>query len=132
MEYAYLKLISVFNPSSKTGREILFRILISCKFFDIKLECISSYDQIDAYRMLAYKELREHINERIISSTDEEYYGDSERLGRILLKLPLLAELDTNIIEEIFFVGLIGRIFLSYEINLFIFSYKTKRFGTNQ
>ncbi len=82
--------------------------------------------------MLAYKELREHINERIISSTDEEYYGDSERLGRILLKLPLLAELDTNIIEEIFFVGLIGRIFLSYEINLFIFSYKTKRFGTNQ
>jgi hypothetical protein len=61
--------------------------------------------------MLAYKELREHINERMVSSIDDEYGGDSERLGRILIKLPLLAELDTSIIEEIFFVGLIGRIF---------------------
>ncbi len=73
----------------------------------MKLECISSYDQIDAYRILTYKELRDYI----ISPMCEEYCGDSERLGRLLLKLPLLAEIDTNIIEEIFFVGLIGMIF---------------------
>jgi len=77
----------------------------------IILECILSYDQIDAYRILTYKELRDHVNDRIISTSYEEYCSDNERLGRLLLKLPLLAELDTNIVEEIFFVGLIGRIF---------------------
>jgi hypothetical protein len=51
------------------------------------------------------------VNDRIISTSYEEYCSDNERLGRLLLKLPLLAELDTNIVEEIFFVGLIGRIF---------------------
>ncbi|CAF0901894.1 unnamed protein product [Adineta steineri] len=91
VEFAYLKLISVFNPSNNT-------------------ECIASYDQIDAYRILTYKELNDHINDRIISTSYEEYSGDSERLGRLLLKLPSLAELDTNIIEEIFFVGLIGSV----------------------
>ncbi len=69
------------------------------------------YDQIDAYRTLAYKELRDHIDERIISTSYEEYCGDSERLGRLLLRLPSIAEFDTNVIEEIFFVGLIGMIF---------------------
>jgi hypothetical protein len=49
----------------------------------------------------------------MVSYIDDEYGGDSERLGRILIRLPLLAELDTNIIEEIFFVGLIGRILLN-------------------
>ena len=72
------------------------------------LDCSTLYDQIDAYRTLAYKELRDHINERIISTSYEEYCGDSERLGRLLLRLPSIAEFDTNIIEEIFFVGLIG------------------------
>lgn len=57
------------------------------------------YDQIDAYRMLTYKELQEHL-----SSSQDEY-----RLGRLLFKLSTLAEIDTNIIEEIFFAGLIGK-----------------------
>lgn len=70
---------------------------------------MSSYDQIDAYRTLTYKELHDHIHDRTISAPYDEYVGDSERLGRLLLKLPSLAELDTGIIEEIFFVGLIGR-----------------------
>ena len=54
--------------------------------------------------MLIYKEFREHIDDP----------GDSERLGRILLKLPLLSQINTNIIEEIFFVGLIGSSTLSF------------------
>ena len=75
----------------------------------VSLACLRSYDQLDAYRMLSYKEFREHINDRYLSSTSyDEYSGDSERLGRLLLKLPILAEFETNIIEEIFFVGLIG------------------------
>ncbi|CAF1640892.1 unnamed protein product, partial [Adineta ricciae] len=91
IEYAYLKLIVVLNPSNST-------------------ECISSYDQIDAYRMLTYKELHDYINDRNLSTSYEDYSSDSERLGRLLLKLPSLAELDTSIIEEIFFVGLIGSV----------------------
>ena len=76
----------------------------------IFVECISSYDQIDAYRMLTYKELHDCINDRNLSTSYEDYSSDSERLGRLLLKLPSLAELDISIIEEIFFVGLIGKI----------------------
>jgi hypothetical protein len=49
-----------------------------------------------------------------MSGNYEEYCGDTERLGRLLLRLPLLSEIDTNIVEEIFFVGLIGRIFLLF------------------
>ncbi|CAF2572971.1 unnamed protein product [Rotaria sp. Silwood2] len=91
IEYAYLKLMSVFNPINDT-------------------DYILSYDQIDAYRTLTYKELHDYINDRLISTSYEEYCGDSERLGRLLLKLPSLAELDTSIIEELFFVGLIVQI----------------------
>jgi len=86
MEYAYLKLISIFNPSNST-------------------ECIQSYDQIDAYRILTYKEFRDYLNVRLISTTYDEF-----RLGRVVLKLSSLAELDTSVIEEIFFVGLIGSV----------------------
>jgi hypothetical protein len=81
----------------------------------LKLECIQTYDQIDAYRTLAYKELRDYISDRLVSTSYDEYCGDSERLGRLLLRLPSLSELDTSIIEELFFVGLIGRM-------IFIFS----------
>ena len=60
--------------------------------------------------MLTYKELHDYINDRNLSTSYEDHSSDSERLGRLLLKLPSLAELDTSIIEEIFFVGLIGKI----------------------
>ena len=72
------------------------------------LEGISACDQVEAYRMLAYKELNEYMNDRMLSTSHEKYTEDSERLGRLLLQLPFLAELDTDVVEEIFFVGLIG------------------------
>lgn len=108
MEYAYLKLLSIFNPGTDDGLSFTafsrFIYYLSCF-----LACLRSNDQLDAYRMLSYKEFRDHINDRCLSSTSyDEYSGDSERLGRLLLKLPTLAEFETNIIEEIFFVGLIG------------------------
>lgn len=53
--------------------------------------------------MLTYKEFQEYLNDRFPSSSYDEF-----RLGRLLFKLSSLAEFDTNIIEEIFFVGLIG------------------------
>jgi hypothetical protein len=74
------------------------------------LECPRSYDQIEAYRMLTHKELREYCHDRFLVSTSYDgCVGDTERLGRLVLKLSSLAEFDTNIIEEIFFVGLIGK-----------------------
>jgi hypothetical protein len=77
------------------------------------LACAPSYNQIEAYRMLIYKELREHIYNQVVSKSMETCDIDSERLGRILLRLPLLAELNTSIVEEIFFVGLIGMLNLT-------------------
>jgi hypothetical protein len=68
------------------------------------LECVRSFDQINAYRMLTYKELHDYLNDRLLSSTS----CDEFRLGRLLFKLSSLSEFNTNIIEEIFFVGLIG------------------------
>ncbi|CAF4708242.1 unnamed protein product, partial [Rotaria socialis] len=91
VEYAYLKLMLVFNPINNT-------------------ECSQTYDQIDAYRTLTYKELHDYINDRLVSTSYDEYCGDSERLGRLLLRLPSLSDLDTSIIEELFFVGLIGSV----------------------
>ncbi len=82
MEYAYLKLISIFNPTK---------------------ESVQLYEQIDAYRILTYKEFHDYLNDQLLSTSYDEF-----RLGRLILKLTTLAELDTSIIEEIFFVGLIG------------------------
>jgi hypothetical protein len=72
---------------------------------NIHLECIRSSDQIDAYRMLTYKEFQDYLNDRLSST-----YNDEFRFGRLLFKLSSLAEFDTSIIEEIFFVGLIGSV----------------------
>ena len=55
--------------------------------------------------MLTYKEFQDYSNDRSSSTLNDEF-----RLGRLLFKLLSLAELDTNIIEEIFFVGLIGSV----------------------
>lgn len=104
----------IFNSSNSNGKNQLIHcsnIIFLLSF----VELVSFCDQIDAYRILAYKELRDHINERMSSGNYDEFIGDSERLGRILLKLPFLAEIDTNIIEEIFFVGLIGSTILTIE-----------------
>lgn len=109
VEYAYLKLMTIFNPTNNNGKKMKNK-RIYCVTFETLVELISFCDQIDAYRVLAYKELRDYINDRMSSGNYDEFISDSERLGRILLKLPLLAEIDTNIIEEIFFVGLIGTI----------------------
>ncbi|UJR21521.1 hypothetical protein I4U23_024606 [Adineta vaga] len=85
-EYAYLKLIAIFNPNND-------------------IECIRVHDQIDAYRILTYKELHDYLHDHLVATSYDEC-----RLGRILLKLSSLAEFNTNIIEEIFFVGLIGSV----------------------
>lgn len=95
------------------------------------LECLRWYEQIDAYRILTYKELRDHITDRLVSSSYDDYQGDGERLGRLLFKLPSLAAFDTNIIEELFFVGLIGkarRAVVSIDPHAHCF---TSRFGAN-
>ncbi len=85
--------------------------------FGINLECIRLYDQIDAYRILTYKELHDYLNDQYVSTSHDEC-----RLGRLLLKLSSLTEFDRSIIEEIFFVGLIGMLFfLNYFSNYSVF-----------
>ena len=108
VEYAYLKLISVLNPQHIIGRLIWVRWISYSPLMHRVLEGVSACDQVEAYRMLAYKELNEYMNDRMVSTSQEKYTEDSERLGRLLLQLPFLAELDTDVVEEIFFVGLIG------------------------
>lgn len=66
--------------------------------------------------MLTYKEMRDYTNDRFLSSSSyDEFVSDSERLGRLLLKLPSLAEFQTKTIEEIFFAGLIGLFIIERE-----------------
>lgn len=84
----------------------------------LNLEFSQSYDQIEAYRMLSYKELSDSYNDRLLSKSYDEL-----RLGRILMKLTSLAETDTNVIEEIFFVGLIGMFVLYYIRTFYSFFY---------
>ena len=112
MEYAYMKLLCIFNPIVNNGEINIdfFLDLHLAHRHPFFLECLRAYDQIDAYRMLTYKEFKDYTHDRYVSSTSyDEYLGDSERLGRLILKLPSLAEIETHIIEEIFFVGLIGQ-----------------------
>ena len=105
-EYAYLKLISIFNPNNSVGKGFLLDWL---RQNSPGLECMRVYDQIDAYRILSYKELQDYFNDRLVSTSFDEC-----RIGRILLKLSSLPEFDTNIIEEIFFVGLIGKLIFTF------------------
>lgn len=83
--------------------------------------------------MLTYKEFKDYTHDRYVSSTSyDEYLGDSERLGRLLLKLPSLAEVETQIIEEIFFVGLIGKEKLSFINSILLHEFDVLfRFSSN-
>jgi hypothetical protein len=115
MEYAYLKLISIFNINNNIGKYDYFCLFSN--LFGINLECIRLYDQIDAYRILTYKELHDYLNDQYVSTSHDEC-----RLGRLLLKLSSLTEFDRSIIEEIFFVGLIGMLlFFFFFFELFSF-----------
>ncbi|CAF0792736.1 unnamed protein product [Didymodactylos carnosus] len=103
IEYAYLKLIIIFNT------DCVNFLYSNGKHHQQQQQQHQAYissmmqkEKIQAYQILTYKEFREYLNKTCMN--------DLERLGRLLLKIPTLKCLQISIIEEIFFVGLIGNV----------------------
>ncbi|VEN55554.1 unnamed protein product [Callosobruchus maculatus] len=80
-EYAYLKLITLFSADQP----------------DIMLR-----KQLEMFQEKSFQALRTHVT----GNTAE----DSDRFPRLLLRLPPLRGLDSAILEELFFAGLIGQV----------------------
>ena len=92
---------------------------------------VTHKDQVQSFRMLACKELREHVLKTSCpkskdSSSDEsttasggeaneaklceKSNGDSERVERLLLKVSTLKKITTSVMEELFFNDAIGNV----------------------
>nr|ASL70608.1 nuclear receptor [Brachionus koreanus] len=131
VEYAYLKLISLFDTDS-----------ISLNYYDqsqnqydmnnnpskgfIKAQKTLTFkDQVKSFRSLACKQLKEYINktnakietndkvEKADSEEKErnsETLVDTERAERLLLKIASLKRMNTVIMEEVFFNDAIGNV----------------------
>ncbi|KAK2899077.1 hypothetical protein Q8A67_010495 [Cirrhinus molitorella] len=80
-EYAYLKAIVLFSPDHPG---------------------LSSCSQIEKFQEKAQMELQDYVQ--------KTYPDDTYRLARILLRLPALRLMSSNITEELFFTGLIGNV----------------------
>lgn len=80
-EYAYLKAITLFSPDQPG---LLFR------------------KQVEKFQEKSFQALKNYI----ISS----FPDDTDRFPRLLLRLPPLRALDPQVLEELFFAGLIGQV----------------------
>ncbi|XP_071525870.1 orphan steroid hormone receptor 2-like isoform X3 [Panulirus ornatus] len=80
-EYAYLKTIVLFQYENVQG---------------------GKRNQIERLQERAAQELRHHV--------DDTYPDTPERFSRLLLKLPTLKALQPQVMEELFFAGLIGNV----------------------
>ncbi|ELW46965.1 Nuclear receptor subfamily 2 group C member 2 [Tupaia chinensis] len=80
-EYAYLKAIVLFSPDHPG---------------------LSSTSQIEKFQEKAQMELQDYVQ--------KTYSEDTYRLARILVRLPALRLMSSNITEELFFTGLIGNV----------------------
>ncbi|XP_039931751.1 nuclear receptor subfamily 2 group C member 2 isoform X4 [Hirundo rustica] len=80
-EYAYLKAIVLFSPDHPG---------------------LTSSTQIEKFQEKAQMELQDYVQ--------KTYPEDTYRLARILVRLPALRLMSSNITEELFFTGLIGNV----------------------
>ncbi|XP_041446753.1 nuclear receptor subfamily 2 group C member 2 isoform X1 [Xenopus laevis] len=80
-EYAYLKAVVLFSPDHPG---------------------LSSTAQIEKFQEKAQMELQDYVQ--------KAYPDDTYRLARILVRLPALRLMSSNITEELFFTGLIGNV----------------------
>ena len=81
---------------------------------------LSHKDQVQSYRMLASKELREHCVKSASQTTSttnshenethSQQTNDSERIERLLLRVSSLKKMNTAIMEELFFNDVIGNV----------------------
>ena len=72
---------------------------------------LSHKDQVQSFRMLACKELRDYCTSKM-KTDDQELHPnfDSERVERLLLRVSSLKKLNTSIMEELFFNDVIGNV----------------------
>lgn len=80
-EYAYLKAVVLFSPDHPG---------------------LTSTGQIEKFQEKAQMELQDYVQ--------KTYPEDTYRLARILVRLPALRLMSSNITEELFFTGLIGNV----------------------
>ncbi|XP_029412907.1 nuclear receptor subfamily 2 group C member 2 isoform X2 [Nannospalax galili] len=80
-EYAYLKAIVLFSPDHPG---------------------LAGTSQIEKFQEKAQMELQDYVQ--------KTYSEDTYRLARILVRLPALRLMSSNITEELFFTGLIGNV----------------------
>ncbi|XP_076423504.1 nuclear receptor subfamily 2 group C member 2 isoform X4 [Peromyscus maniculatus bairdii] len=80
-EYAYLKAIVLFSPDHPG---------------------LTGTNQIEKFQEKAQMELQDYVQ--------KTYSEDTYRLARILVRLPALRLMSSNITEELFFTGLIGNV----------------------
>ncbi|XP_063797309.1 nuclear receptor subfamily 2 group C member 2 [Pseudophryne corroboree] len=80
-EYAYLKAVVLFSPDHPG---------------------LSGTQQIEKFQEKAQMELQDYVQ--------KTYPEDTYRLARILVRLPALRLMSSNITEELFFTGLIGNV----------------------
>ncbi|RNA40954.1 nuclear receptor subfamily 2 group C member 2 isoform X2, partial [Brachionus plicatilis] len=130
IEYAYLKLISLFDTDSIS----LNYYVQSQNQYDMNNNPSKSFlkaqktltfkDQVKSFRSLACKQLKEYIknkNSAKIESNDKmekadsedkkpETLVDTERAERLLLKIASLKRMNTVIMEEVFFNDAIGNV----------------------
>ena len=75
---------------------------------------LTQKDQVQSFRMLACKELREHVFKN--SNSDQSAVAaakeaaDSERVERLILKVSTLKKINTTVMEELFFNDAIGNV----------------------
>ncbi|CAH1784058.1 unnamed protein product, partial [Owenia fusiformis] len=80
VEYAYLKTMALFSPDHPCTPK----------------------NQLEKFQEKAHRELFEH---------EQEHYPECpDRFAKLLLRLPALRSLSPSIMEELFFVGLIGNV----------------------
>lgn len=116
IEYAYLKLISLFDFDSLSlnffilSQDSVHNNLVNSadtnqqqqqqQSLAAAQKILCHKDQIKAFRVLACKELREKISQN----------NDVERLERLLLRISSLKKMSTPLMEELFFNDAIGNV----------------------
>lgn len=80
-EYAYLKALLLFSPDNPS---------------------LPNIQQIEKFQERVQKEFQQYLQ--------ESHPNSPERLSKLLLRLPPLQALQANIMEELFFAGLIGNV----------------------
>ncbi|XP_056380912.1 nuclear receptor subfamily 2 group C member 2 isoform X1 [Hyla sarda] len=105
-EYAYLKAVVLFSPDHPG---------------------LTSTVQIEKFQEKAQMELQDYVQ--------KTYPEDTYRLARILVRLPALRLMSSNITEELFFTGLIGNVpidsIIPYILKMETAEYNGQITGTN-